>query len=646
MSSRLRYHPLGPDEFRLATLLPPSASDPTGELRLELFHSSLSVPKATYMALSYTWQSRLDSDDDDETGEAHDLIVVNGHEVPLHTNLVAALRGIRTDTAQCIWADALCIDQTNMPERSSQVMLMREIFSRASHVYAWLGREAKNSNLAVDFLAELSQFSDNEEFEQWWTDTALQPSHYPVWEALRCFMNRHWWSRAWIVQEFALAPKVVFICGDRRLSATQFAAANRLIFVHFSSAKNRLVTVLRQFVPIHARNLLDLRHRLQSGERISALASLQMTRLSLATDPRDHLFAKLGLSGRELADLAPPNYEIDAEESWFAFLSTYIKQKKDLYIICLAGMQPRGYRHLPSWLPDWGPSKPTYPLCSISHEDQPQWPYFDAANGTTAVATMSTDKLSPDNVLSCRGLQFDVVDGVAGDRWAAEPTVMCQSKSRNKAYETRLEIFEALCRTVTANTNRLGDWGPPPREFRAIFAKRWQELKDVIEPYERAPTETALPLQLYPTASGFERTWRSTRELEVGGEAIWTIVEDGLANELATTSTLKHVSGPETTEIMTAASHPLWTALEHSAGQACFDRFVFVTEKGYIGLGPATVKPGDRVAVLMGCKVPVLLRPDRHWYRMIGEAYVDGIMYGEALRDSLTVASPETFDIY
>ena len=35
------------------------------------------------------------------------------------------------------------------------------------------------------------------------------------------------------------------------------------------------------------------------------------------------------------------------------------------------------------------------------------------------------------------------------------------------------------------------------------------------------------------------------------------------------------------------------------------------------------------MAVLLGCKVPVVLRPLGKGYQLIGETYVDGIMYGE-----------------
>ncbi|KAJ2998462.1 hypothetical protein NUW58_g299 [Xylaria curta] len=648
MASQLRYQPLSENEFRLATLLPQGSSD---QLRLEISHASLNASQLSYIALSYTWLSKLDSDDDD-IEETDELIVVNGQEIYLHNNLAVALRCIRTDLPQCIWADALCIDQSNVIERSSQVMLMRKIFTRATTVLAWLGREAKDSNLAMDFLLHLARTSKQEHFGEWFSNEALQPSYYPTWEALLSLMSRSWWQRAWIVQEFALGPEVTFLCGDRRLSVKEFETADRALFVHFSTAKNELVTVLRRSVPINsrvfqpARNLLEVRRRLQRGERISALESLQMTRSTLATDPRDHLFAKLGLSDRELTDLCPPNYKIKAEDSWFVFFKTFIEKKKDLYIICLAGMQPRGYKALPSWLPDWGPAKPMYALCSFAHGDKPRWPYFDAAGGTEAVATISTNRMQPDSTLQCRGLLIDTVDGVAGDRWAAMPTIMWQSQYSENVYKTSLGSFEALCRVITSNTNRMDDWGPPPRAFGSIFAKRWRELNVAVTPYETDPSIIPLPLPLYESASGFEKAWRSMRGLRFGGKALRVVVDASLDADEDVASTLRpserHLGA------VAASSHPLWTALEHSAGQTCFDRSVFTTVQGYLGIGPATVVPGDKITVLFGCKVPVILREQGRRYHLIGETYVDGVMYGEVmakLRDSPSTLRTEDLEL-
>lgn len=42
--------------------------------------------------------------------------------------------------------------------------------------------------------------------------------------------------------------------------------------------------------------------------------------------------------------------------------------------------------------------------------------------------------------------------------------------------------------------------------------------------------------------------------------------------------------------------------------QATNYRTLFITEEGYIGLGPTTTKAGDGICVILGCSVPLVLR--------------------------------------
>jgi hypothetical protein len=51
-----------------------------------------------------------------------------------------------------------------------------------------------------------------------------------------------------------------------------------------------------------------------------------------------------------------------------------------------------------------------------------------------------------------------------------------------------------------------------------------------------------------------------------------------------------------------------------------------------IGVSPDTAEEGDYVCVLLGCKVPVILRSVGDKFRIIGDAYVNGFMGGEALK--------------
>jgi hypothetical protein len=70
----------------------------------------------------------------------------------------------------------------------------------------------------------------------------------------------------------------------------------------------------------------------------------------------------------------------------------------------------------------------------------------------------------------------------------------------------------------------------------------------------------------------------------------------------------------------------------------------FVTEKGYLGLGPVHLQPGDSVAIFGGAAVPFILRErGEKKYQLLGEAFVDKIMDGEAVPSS---TSPTQITLY
>lgn len=61
----------------------------------------------------------------------------------------------------------------------------------------------------------------------------------------------------------------------------------------------------------------------------------------------------------------------------------------------------------------------------------------------------------------------------------------------------------------------------------------------------------------------------------------------------------------------------------------------FLSENGGIGLGPPHTQVGDKVCVLLGCSSPQVLHPSSHipgHYCIRGEAYMHGLMFGEAIQ--------------
>lgn len=123
-----------PENFRLLKLLPSYESHSPIKCGLEEVAMN---SEQSFEALSYVWGSQT----------SRKFINLNGRDFPVGKNLEAALRHLRLrDTERTLWIDAICIDQSNLHERSEQVAQMDRIYESASRVVIWVGRESCTTN--------------------------------------------------------------------------------------------------------------------------------------------------------------------------------------------------------------------------------------------------------------------------------------------------------------------------------------------------------------------------------------------------------------------------------------------------------------------------------------------------------------------
>ena len=128
-----------PDEIRLLRAHPAaSIEDP---LICDLRIVSLSS-KPEYAALSYTWGPPL----------FDHQITCDGRRLMITGSLHWALRRFRATGWQMLWADQICIDQSNLDERSQQVLLMKAIYEKALTVFVYLGEGSPDSQMGVDLM--------------------------------------------------------------------------------------------------------------------------------------------------------------------------------------------------------------------------------------------------------------------------------------------------------------------------------------------------------------------------------------------------------------------------------------------------------------------------------------------------------------
>ena len=106
---------------------------------------------------------------------------------------------------------------------------------------------------------------------------------------------------------------------------------------------------------------------------------------------------------------------------------------------------------------------------------------------------------------------------------------------------------------------------------------------------------------------------------------------------------------PDTSQILSTS--PVFEDPETPDSSLEYGRNYFTSTKGYTGFATEGVSMGDRIAILPGGDVPVIIRPtpesDRTYkaYKLLCECYVQSstIMYGEYLRGNWTLCEDIIF---
>ena len=127
--NRFRYQPIKTekDHIRVIELLP---GNDDSMIECSIYEVSL-TNHPPYETISYRWGG----------SETKLPIIVEGHYFEVTENLYQALRFLRgSDEKRVLWADAICIDQTNIAEKNYQVQLMRDIYKNAQRTLIWLWR--------------------------------------------------------------------------------------------------------------------------------------------------------------------------------------------------------------------------------------------------------------------------------------------------------------------------------------------------------------------------------------------------------------------------------------------------------------------------------------------------------------------------
>lgn len=140
------WSPLQPGQIRLLRL--DSSSAPQIECTLEAYDLDTTVK---WYALSYVW------------GEESPIVEIRLNREAfyvtptLHAALTAIKNHVTQATCHYLWIDAICINQRDDEEKSMQIPLMGQVYSRAELVLVWFAREDRIDVQPVTLILECLQ---------------------------------------------------------------------------------------------------------------------------------------------------------------------------------------------------------------------------------------------------------------------------------------------------------------------------------------------------------------------------------------------------------------------------------------------------------------------------------------------------------
>jgi hypothetical protein len=362
------YEPLLPGYIRILYLTSsPSQPFTASNQQLSFSLKSISLTNTSdtqhveYDSLSYAW-----GDPSDETYP----LICDGRVIQIQRNLYIALPYLmRRPSNRPMWIDAVCIDQKDTSEKLVQIGMMSDVYRRATKVWIWLKPAPPElleaAKEAVGYISRIGQAGiDSYQLEEGTFTTnqlGLPPSSSPAWNIIIGILEAPWFTRMWIIQEFALAKSVTFLFGDHVISSENLQAANNLLHTPRRILDNEGRDLVMQLdnsgpcaMPFFCRDQY-LKHSRDSFDAAGLIIFLTMGQRCY--DPRDRVFALLGLfEHEELSGFRFDNKtslpELYAGFVWFLLYNRTHKATWR-WMLCFAIETGKPNSEFPSWCPDF-----------------------------------------------------------------------------------------------------------------------------------------------------------------------------------------------------------------------------------------------------------------------------------------------------
>ncbi|KAN0110166.1 Heterokaryon incompatibility protein (HET) domain containing protein [Hyaloscypha variabilis] len=548
--------------------------------------------------------------------------------IPITPNLQSALKRLRQrSTTRVLWVDQLCINQEDVEERSSQVQLMGHIYQKASKTVVWLGEEDEHVSAALHLSSKLAAamraYNQAEIAQRRNTSPGqgrgplgafLQTMGHDAdlttynWQAFNSFYNRPWFGRLWIIQEIAFSKEVVILCGSRTTTMpwatvdqnvmSSEAEYHQLLpypigFLNcFTIATIRDRIWIRSAHPGRLAASLGIRPEdLPAGKDFDPIDIIAYTKTFDCCDPKDRFFALYGLLKSMFSWSEQPDYSLTVLQVYQDMTRLLIKRDKSLKVLS-GNILRYNCSDWPSWVPDWSVRDSLDRCCNGFHTLSSTF----CAPGPQHVLG-SNDILFPrPNFISISGWQFDTCSKI-------------------------LDVLEWTQRTFPEHNAILTQW-----------------IGHILEIGISLEDASVIAFRtLIADGFGTRRAGKHYVEDRLGIWLEWarSITGGTLSEQLGRLSSSTTIPKENALHL---EQHT--RAYDFAARSACRGRRLVVTSRGFVGLCPRYTQEGDVICILSGAKAPFVLRKSGECYTMIGECYVDGIMYGETFTSAFDTRGP------
>jgi hypothetical protein len=238
--------------------------------------------------------------------------------------------------------------------------MMDDVYRRARRVTIWLGPETSDSDSGMRYLQALGSQVDINLLKMHITPRYEEArdlaDRYRVLEissaqtkSVLGLIQREWFERLWIRQEVYLSEDAaVVLCGRVEVPWKDFLSS--LVLLHLKPKVGPGMTV--SMVNSLEARLVELRGLLESERKPSLHRLRQCFGNAKCKDPRDRIFAVLGLlhpSQKRLKIF--PDYKATKAEVYIRVTLSYLRafQLADILVEC----HLHADLNFPSWAPDW-----------------------------------------------------------------------------------------------------------------------------------------------------------------------------------------------------------------------------------------------------------------------------------------------------